>query len=261
MDSFGTMWQSDNDDDGNQGVRINYVMDYGNYGFTDEMTGAGWQTARTNLEKEIPLRHWHLNDPGVVPNLLQTGQGSPTGILFNEGDGLGDAFKNTILHCDAGPRTTRAYPVEKDGAGYKATMTDVLTSSDSWYRVSDLCIAPDGSLAVAHSYDPGVGGHNMGDNQPDKMRGRIYMVKKTGGASRRRRSMSSSATGAIGALQSPNLATRSMGWRALHAMGVQAEPALKKLSGQSGSAHARPGPGFARADRRKADDASSGWIE
>ncbi|MEZ6114337.1 MAG: NPCBM/NEW2 domain-containing protein, partial [Pirellulaceae bacterium] len=73
VDSFGTLWQSDNDDDGNRGVRINYVMEYGNYGYRDEMTGAGWQAERTNWESEIPLRHWHLNDPGVVPNLLQTG--------------------------------------------------------------------------------------------------------------------------------------------------------------------------------------------
>ena len=62
-------------------MRINYVMEYGNYGYKDEMTGAGWQTPRTNMEEEIPLRHWHLNDPGVVPNLLQTGAGSPTGHL------------------------------------------------------------------------------------------------------------------------------------------------------------------------------------
>ena len=33
VDSFGTLWQSDNDDDGNRGVRINYVMEYGNYGY------------------------------------------------------------------------------------------------------------------------------------------------------------------------------------------------------------------------------------
>jgi hypothetical protein len=42
VDSFGTLWQSDNDDDGNQGVRINYVMEHGNFGYTDEKTGAGW---------------------------------------------------------------------------------------------------------------------------------------------------------------------------------------------------------------------------
>ena len=46
VDSFGTIWQSDNDDDGNRGVRINYVMEFGNYGYIDEMTGAGWQTQR-----------------------------------------------------------------------------------------------------------------------------------------------------------------------------------------------------------------------
>ncbi len=86
VDSFGTMWQSDNDDDGNRGVRINYVMEYGNFGYVDEMTGEGWQKKRTNWESEIPLRHWHLNDPGVVPNLLQTYQGSPTGICMYEGN-------------------------------------------------------------------------------------------------------------------------------------------------------------------------------
>lgn len=34
VDSYGTLWQSDNDDDGNRGVRVNYVMEYGNYGST-----------------------------------------------------------------------------------------------------------------------------------------------------------------------------------------------------------------------------------
>jgi hypothetical protein len=51
VDSFGTMWQSDNDDDGNKGVRINYVMEFGNYGYSDEMTGAGWQTPRIGWEQ------------------------------------------------------------------------------------------------------------------------------------------------------------------------------------------------------------------
>jgi putative membrane-bound dehydrogenase-like protein len=57
VDSYGSLWQSDNDDDGNKGVRINYVMPYGNYGYRDEMTGAGWQATRTNIEDSIPMRH------------------------------------------------------------------------------------------------------------------------------------------------------------------------------------------------------------
>ncbi len=55
VDSFGTMWQSDNDDDGNRGVRINYVMQHGNYGYTDELTGAGWNNPYLGQPADTPL--------------------------------------------------------------------------------------------------------------------------------------------------------------------------------------------------------------
>ena len=110
VDSYGGLWQSDNDDDGNRGTRINYVMPYGNYGYTDEMTGAGWQANRTNIEDSIPLRHWYLNDPGSVPNLLQTFAGSPTGIIVYEGSLLPAPFQGSMIHCDAGPNVVRSYP-------------------------------------------------------------------------------------------------------------------------------------------------------
>jgi putative membrane-bound dehydrogenase-like protein len=175
-DSVGNLWQSDNDDDGNRGVRINYVMEHGNYGYSDELTGAAWQTKRPNIEKEIPLRHWHQNDPGTIPNLLQTGAGSPTGLLCNEGGALGAKFSNQIIHCDAGPRVVRAYPVQKVGAGFSAEIADILTSSDNWFRPSDVAIHPDGSLFVADWYDAGVGGHAMADHEEPFLRGRIYRV-------------------------------------------------------------------------------------
>jgi putative membrane-bound dehydrogenase-like protein len=229
VDSFGTMWQSDNDDDGNQGVRINYVMDGGNFGFTDELTGAGWQSERTNLEPEIPRRHWHLNDPGVVPNLLQTGAGSPTGIVVNEGTGLGTAFANQIIHCEPGQHTVRAYPVEKDGAGYTATMVDILTGSDPWYRASDNAIAPDGSLFVADWYDPGVGGHAMGDHDLETMRGRVYRVAQDGAKYDISPPHPTTPAGFAETLCSPNKPTQYVAWSALHDMGVKAEPALLGL--------------------------------
>jgi putative membrane-bound dehydrogenase-like protein len=36
VDSLGTLWQSDNDDDGNRATRINYVMEFGNFGYVDD---------------------------------------------------------------------------------------------------------------------------------------------------------------------------------------------------------------------------------
>ncbi len=229
VDSFGTMWQSDNDDDGNKGVRINYVMEFGNYGYTDEMTGAGWRTKRTNAETEIPLMHWYQNDPGVVPNLLVTGSGSPTGILINEGAALGAKFENQLIHCDAGPRTVRAYPVTKDGAGYQATMVDVLTSEDPWYRPADVAIAPDGSLFVADWYDSGVGGHNMADHNKGQVRGRLYRVAARGAKSQVPAIDLSNAAGAVAALKSPNRATVYAAWQKLAKLGTGAEPELAKV--------------------------------
>lgn len=228
VDSFGTMWQSDNDDDGNKGVRINYVMEHGNFGFTDEMTGAGWGQKRTGMEEEIPKRHWHLNDPGVVPNLLQTGAGSPTGILFYEGGLLKD-FRNQIIHCDAGPRVVRAYQVTPDGAGYKAEIKNILTTEDTWFRPSDVCAAPDGSLYVADWNDAGVGGHYMADQKFETMTGRIYRVAPKGQKAGMPKADLSSPDGAAAALASPNLATRYLAWQALTDMGAKAEPALRKM--------------------------------
>ncbi|MCC7422636.1 MAG: NPCBM/NEW2 domain-containing protein [Planctomycetaceae bacterium] len=226
VDSFGTLWQSDNDDDGNRGVRINYVMEFGNYGYKDEMTGAGWQTPRTNMESEIPLRHWHLNDPGVVPNLLQTGQGSPTGICVYEGRLLPKAFWDQVIHCDAGPNVVRAYPAKKNGAGYTATELPILTGTrDKWFRPSDVCVAPDGSLIVADWYDPGVGGHRMGDVE----RGRLFRVAPPKTAYKNPKYDFTSIDGCIEALKSPNLCARYLAWTELHKQGEKAVPSLKTM--------------------------------
>ena len=206
VDSFGSLWQSDNDDDGNKGVRINWVMEYGNYGYVDEKTGAGWRSPRTNLEAEIPQQHWHQNDPGVVPNLLMTGGGSPCGICVYEGSLLPERFRGSLIHCDAGPNVLRAYHVQPAAAGFKAESETIIDgSADRWFRPSDVCVAPDGSLVVADWYDPGVGGHGMGDTQ----KGRIFRIAPRGSKWSVPPADFSTTAGAVAALASPNLCTRA----------------------------------------------------
>ncbi|MCB9950363.1 MAG: DUF1080 domain-containing protein [Planctomycetaceae bacterium] len=228
VDSFGAMWQSDNDDDGNRGVRINYVMEYGNYGYKDEFTGAGWKEPRTNMETEVPHQHWHLNDPGVMPNLLQTGAGAPTGICSYEGDLL-PMFKGHPIHTDAGVNVCRAYVTKPDGAGYTAEAVNILDGArNKWFRPSDVCVAPDGSLMVADWYDPGVGGHRM----QDAAHGRVFRVAPQGAASAKYDVAPidvSTPEGAIAALKSPNMSARYLGWTALHSMGRKAIPALEAM--------------------------------
>lgn len=230
VDSLGTIWQSDNDDDGNKGVRINYVMEYGNYGFKDEITGAGWQTKRENMEAEIPQRHWHLNDPGVVPTLLLTGAGSPTGICVYEGTLLPKVFHNQVIHCDAGPSVCRAYPVTKDGAGYQAESVNILYGArDNWFRPSDVCVAPDGSLFVADWYDPGVGGHN----QQEVDKGRIFRVAPPGAKYTVPKYDFSTMEGALAALKSPVVSVRYLAFSTIVDQNEQAARALHETFLQS----------------------------
>ncbi|MCB0634003.1 MAG: PQQ-dependent sugar dehydrogenase, partial [Lewinella sp.] len=172
VDAFGNVWQSDNDDDGNRGTHINFLLEYGNYGYTDEMTGAGWRTRRIGWDPEIPVRHWHQNDPGSIPVLRYNYAGSPTGLAFYEGHLLPEAFQNQMIHCEALKNEVRAYPVSVAGAGYTADSLVILKSKDQWFRPSDVAVAPDGSLLISDWYDGGVGGHRMEDAQ----QGRIYRV-------------------------------------------------------------------------------------
>ncbi len=108
-------------------------------------------------------------------------------------------------------------------------MVDILTTDDSWYRPSDCCVAPDGSLFIADWHDPGVGGHAMGDNQPDSIRGRIYRVAPVGLAYKITAPDFSSAEGCATALLSPNLGTRYVAFNRLRAMGAAAGKDLMRV--------------------------------
>jgi putative membrane-bound dehydrogenase-like protein len=235
VDSFGTIWQSDNDDDGNKGVRINLLYPGGNYGYTDEMTGASWGVVWKKAhdsgtpEDEKIFYEWHQYDPGVVPDLLHTGAGSPTGICVYEGTLLPDPFQNQLLHCDAGPRVVRAYPVQPVGAGYRAKMVDLVTSEGQWFRPSDVCVGPDGAVYIADWNDAGVGGHYMADQKLETMTGRVYRVAPKGHKTPPVQLDLTSAAGCVQALQSPNQATRYLAWTKLHDMGGSAEQDLARL--------------------------------
>jgi hypothetical protein len=171
-----------------------------------------------------------LNDPGVIPNLLQTGAGSPCGICVYEGRLLPERFWDQVIHCDPGPNVVRAYPAKPHGAGYTATIEPMVTGTvDKWFRPADVCVAPDGSLFVSDWYDPGVGGHRQGDLD----RGRLFRIAPPGVGYKVPVFDYSTAQGAAQALTNPNLAVRYKAWMALHQMGRDAEPALLELYGDA----------------------------
>ena len=225
IDSYGNIWQSDNDDDGNASCRLNFVMPFGNYGYLDEFTRASWTTNRINIEDDVPSRHWHQNDPGVVPNVLITGAGSPAGMTAYEGESFPKVFRGAVLHAEPYYNVVRAYLPKKEGAGFSASIKNILKSADQWFRPVDVTVAGDGSIFIADWYDPILGGGAAGDAD----RGRIYRVAPKPMHYSVPAQNYNSAKGAIAALQSPNLETRYLGRKALVEQGENSRAPLLGL--------------------------------
>ena len=229
VNSFGESFCSDNDNDGNESVRICWILEGGNYGWF-----GGPPFNKQDLDRLVPKgtpfrQAWHFRGyiPGYVPGTVVTGFGSPTGICIYEGDAFAK-FKNAPLHSDPGPRVLRVYRHTPEGAGMKATSEVWLTNEgDNYFRPDDVCVAPDGSLLISDWYDGGVGGHAY--NDPDH--GRIFLAKPAGKKLERKEKPGpyANVADAIEGLKSPNLATQFLARERLLAEGQGSVAALKGL--------------------------------
>ena len=207
LNSFGNIFTSDNDDDGNRGSRVIWVMEGGKYGY------------RTPGSP----RHWGEDVPGNVPKLVGTGNGSPCGVMVYEGDLLPEMYQGAILEAEAGPRVINAFPLTRKGAAFRTEHKILLASDDPWFRPIDVTAAPDGSLFVCDWYDAGVGGHGF----RDQTTGRIYRVATKGAKAREVEYNFGTVPGLIEAMKSPVVATRDAARRGLLARGPEDMPAMK----------------------------------
>jgi putative membrane-bound dehydrogenase-like protein len=226
LDSFGNVFQTDNDDDGNAWTRLLYNFEGGNYGYRGPLNRT-WNEDRGT--------HWHVELPGVVPIVARLGAGSPCGLLVYEGSLLPAAYRGQLLHAEAGKRIVLMYPLADDGAGFSATMQDVVNGGpDTWARPTDVAAAPDGAVFISDWYDPGVGGHQMGD--PEGARGRIYRLAPAGNKPKATPPVDlASPAGLAAAFGSPNQSTKYLAHMAIAGQGPGAATMLKGLWHQSDS--------------------------
>ena len=190
VDSRGDIWQNDNDDQV-VACRTTWVMEGGNAGYFSSDGTRYWQ-ADQRPGQDVFTAHWHQDDPGVMPAGDRSGAGSPTGIVLNEGDALGEQYRGMLLSAEAGRNVIFAYhpsrylsgyslgertnlitSLQEDNEGY--VWNDTLQNADrnKWFRPSDVAIGTDGAIYIADWYDPVVGGHQMGDSTGY---GRIYRI-------------------------------------------------------------------------------------
>jgi putative membrane-bound dehydrogenase-like protein len=193
--AFGNGFTSDNDDDGNRGSRVIWVMDGGAYGY--HTPGSP--------------RHWGEEVPGNVPKLVGTGNGSPCGIMVYEGSLLPGAYKGCLFEADAGTRQINFFPIERHGSNFRTEYKVLLASDDPWFRPVDMTAAPDGSVYVADWYDAAVGGHAF----RDQTTGRIYRVAPRGSKPSAAKPDFATIPGLIAQLKSPVVAAQDAARRSL----------------------------------------------
>jgi putative membrane-bound dehydrogenase-like protein len=232
-DSYGNLWQNDNDD---QVVtcRTTWIMEGGNAGFFSADGTRYWQ-ADQRPGQDIFHAHWHQDDPGVMPAGDRTGAGSPTGIVVNESDVLGKEYLGMLLSADAGRNIIFGYKpslknsgydlgsrnnfissVADDNTGYVWNDTTQNKKEEKWFRPSDVTIGTDGAIYIADWYDPVVGGHQMQDK---KAYGRIYRI-----APRNKKLTApvidlNTLEGKIAAFKSPAINVRNLGFEKLKQLG------------------------------------------
>ena len=202
LDSFGSIWQTDNDDDGNQWTRLLYVMEGADFGYWGP-GGRRW--------REDKGTHFHEERPRTTPYVARTGPGSPTGLVVYEGSLLPAKYRGQLMHAEPGKRLLQTFFVRPEGAGYAMDLENTVLSTDPVFRPSDLAVAPDGSLFVADWQDPVVGGHDMRDIE----QGRIFRLAPIGHRSAVPPLDLESDQGVLSALGSPNQATRFRGYQEL----------------------------------------------
>lgn len=240
-DSYGNLWQNDNDD---QVVtcRTTWLMEGGNAGYFSTDGTRYWQ-ADQRPGQDVFSAHWHQDDPGVMPAGDRSGAGAPTGIVVNESDALGKAYLGLLLSADAGRNIIFGYhpklkqsgydlgkrenfisSLSDDNAGYVWNDTTENKKNEKWFRPSDVTIGTDGAIYVADWYDPVVGGHQMQDT---KGYGRIYRIAPKNKKLFAPKIDLNTTTGQLLAFKSPAINVRNAGFEKLR-LGVEASVDLVK---------------------------------
>jgi quinoprotein glucose dehydrogenase len=159
FDAQGNLWTGDNNCDAGDAARWTYIMEGGDCGWRvgyQQAPGRGpWMS-----EKLWGMESWKTA-PSQVPPVAHIGHG-PSGICFNGGIGLPEAYKDHFFFVDF-PGSVLSFAVKPKGAGFEVVDQKTFVG-DLW--PTDVEIGNDGAVYIADW----VNGWGM----PNK--GRIFRV-------------------------------------------------------------------------------------
>ncbi len=213
----------------------------------------------------------------MIPSGDVYGGGAPTGIVFNEGDGLGRKYRGLLLSAEAARNTIFGYFPKPDGAGYKLERFDFLTSNkaqafagtdfkggkvneeiQTFFRPSDVAVGPDGAIYVADWFDPRVGGH---DDKDDTTSGAIYRIAPKGFVPRVPAFDAATLEGQVTALRSAAVNVRQLGFDGARRARRGGVPAVRAVARATRTrTFARVPCGCSRGSGPRASRGSSGCL-
>ena len=251
VDSYGNLWQNDNDDQV-VACRTSWLMEGGNAGYFSSDGTRYWQ-ADQRPGQDIFEAHWHQDNPGIMPAGDQTGAGSPTGVAVNESDALGDQYLGMVLSAEAGRNVIFGYQPSIKNSGYdigkRRNLITTLpqdneryvwndsaqnTMNNNWFRPSDVTIGTDGAIYLADWHDPVVGGHQMQDSIGY---GRIYRITAKNKNPKFPTLDLTTTEGQLEALKNPAINVRYQGFEKLKAQGEGAVENVKSLLNSANPYH------------------------
>ncbi|MBO9151365.1 PVC-type heme-binding CxxCH protein [Chitinophaga sp. GCM10012297] len=246
-DSYGNLWQNDNDDQV-VACRTTWLMEGGNAGYFSTDGTRFWQ-ADQRPGQEVFTAHWHQDDPGVMPAGDRSGAGAPTGITVYESDALGKNYLGLLMSADAGRNVIFGYRPALSGSGFDLGKRENFISSiaddkepyiwndsarnakkESWFRPSDVTVGTDGAIYIADWYDPVVGGHQMQDSTGY---GRIYRIAPRNKKLTAPKIDLRTTEGQVEALKSPAINVRYQGFALLKSKGAASVQPVKALLNNS----------------------------
>ncbi|MDA8980914.1 c-type cytochrome, partial [bacterium] len=211
--AFGDVLQSDNDDPAH--CRSSWVMEHGNFGYSDLRDGSrSWEEVAKSWEEptgwsrdlRFSRSHWRENYPGACPPGSIYGAGSPTGNLFIEDDTLG--LKGTYLVCDMVRKQVMAcLPQLTEAQIEMGRHQDFIQlekgEKGQHFLPTDVILGTDGSLFLSDFY-------NNTSRRTNQVSGTIYRVTRKGAAPLKRPTNDfSTVAGQLAALDNPAVNVRS----------------------------------------------------